>query len=153
MRTETLAGLTPRELRGPVRLVEVEGKAHGLSDLIAGLPSVIVFWSRYGAPALEALPEVQQLAQRLERQGVRVVTIVDEVPSADLRSFLREKGLTVPVYLDTRGDGSRAFDQWGTPSYFVLDDSAWVRFEYTSLGAIERQVAVLGSAGAVARGE
>jgi anti-sigma factor RsiW len=153
MRRATLASATAKVIRGPVRLLDVQGQAHALSDLTTGHTTVVVFWSRNCTPALEALPEAQQLAQRLERQGVRMVAIVDEVPSADLRSFLREKGLTLPVYLDTHGDGSRAFNQWGTPSYFLLDDAGRIRFEYTSLDAIERQVAVLEGTGGTESGQ
>ena len=94
---------------------------------------VVVFWSRTCGPAVEALPRVNEIAARLARDGVRVVGIVDE-PSAslELKAFLTKKQVTVPTYLDAWHDASRAFNQWGTPNFYVLDADGRVRFDVTT---------------------
>jgi peroxiredoxin len=83
------------------------------------------------------------LAARLRQQGVAVVTITDERVSDDLRRFLTEQKLTFPVYGDAWREASRAFSQWGTPSYFVLDADGVVRFQYRDLDRIPAEVAAL----------
>jgi len=79
----------------------------------------------------------------LRQQGVAIVAITDERVSDDLRRFLADQKLTFPVYADAWRQASRAFSQWGTPSYFVLDADGLVRFEYRELNQIPAEVAVL----------
>ena len=52
--------------------------------------------------------------------------------SPALAAFLAKSRVTGPVYFDARHEGSRAFNQWGTPNYFVLDGDGRVRFDVTS---------------------
>jgi peroxiredoxin len=80
---------------------------------------------------------------RLRQQGVAIVTITDERVSDDLQRFLAERKLTFSVYADPWREASRAFSQWGTPSYFVLDADGRVRFEYRELDGVRAEVAAL----------
>jgi thiol-disulfide isomerase/thioredoxin len=143
MRNEVLADATRRSVRGRVRLVDVEGRTQSLDDLSGGRPAVVVFLSRGCGPAIEALPEIDRIAKRLSARGVRLVTVIQEKPDAEIRALFAERGLSLPVFHDSHRDAARAFEQYGTPQYFVLDETGRIRFEYTSLDALERQVAVL----------
>lgn len=70
------------------------------------------------------------VAARLARSGIRVVSIVDEAnPSPALAAFLREKNVLVPTYLDAWHEASRAFNQWGTPYFYVVDADGRMRFD------------------------
>ena len=133
MRTRVLAQVTEKTLPSGVRVSGNDGNALDLHSLAAGHVTLVVFWSRFCGPALEDLPGLQQLSARLAGFGARIVTITDDKPSAEGQAFLSRKGLTFPVYYDAWREASRAFNQWGTPQYFVLDESANVRFQYTSL--------------------
>jgi peroxiredoxin len=146
MRSEVLADATPRPIRGRVRLLDAIGKTYSLDELRGGDPTLVVFWSRRCGPALEALPEIDRVANRLRAHGARVLMIVDEPPSVELQALLEERGVNLPLYHDTRRDAVRAFEQWGTPQYFVLDDVGRIHFEYSSLDAVERQISVLAAA-------
>jgi len=65
--------------------------------------------------------------------GVPVVSIVEEAgPSSALTAFLREKKVTMPVYLDAWHEASRAFNQWGTPYFYVVDANGRVRFDVST---------------------
>ena len=143
MRREVLADATTKTVRGTVRLLDGAGKEHSLAELAGGEPTLVIFWSRFCGYALDAVPEIERVAKRLHSRGVRVVTITPEKPSADLRAAIVARGLTLPVYHDTRGDATRAFASSGTPQYFVLDETGRIRFEYSPLAAVERQVAAL----------
>ena len=127
-----MADASARSLTGKHRVRNMDGQSFDLSDLTKGKVSVIVFWSRFCGPAIESLPAINDLSARLARSGVPVIGIVDETNSSSaLRTFLREKSVAVPTYLDTWHEASQAFNQWATPSYYVVDAEGRIRFGTT----------------------
>jgi hypothetical protein len=46
----------------------------------------------------------------------------------DLRRYLSERRLALPVYEDPREELEKALGKWGTPEYYVLDGEGRVRF-------------------------
>ncbi len=132
-----------RGLPPDVRVARAGGSAARLDTLTHGRVTFVAFWSRHCGPSLEELPALERLSARLRKQGVAIVTITDERVSDDLQRFFAEKKLTFPVYADAWREASRAFSQWGTPSYFVLDADGLVRFEDRELNHIPAEVAVL----------
>ena len=143
MRRRLLDMAVRRRLPPEVRLEAAGGSAARLDTLTRGRLTFVAFWSRHCGPSLEELPALERLTARLRQQGVAIVAITDERVSDDLRRFLADQKLTFPVYADTWRQASRAFSQWGTPSYFVLDADGLVRFEYRELNQIPAEVAVL----------
>ena len=143
MRRRLLDLATRRRLPAEVRLEAAAGSTARLDTLMRGRVTVVAFWSRYCGPSKAELPALQRLATRLRKQGIAVVTITDERVSDDLRWFLTEQKLTFPVYADAWREASRAFSQWGTPSYFVVDADGVVRFQYRDLDRIPAEVAAL----------
>ena len=145
MRARVLEGSTSRAIRGTVRVTDREGMTHHLSELTNGTPAVVVFWSRFCGPALEALPAIVRLSDRLRSEGLPLVLITEEAPSPDFESFIAERGANLSIYHDTRKEAALAFNKWGTPQYFVLDPTGRIRFVQHSVGPVPRQVAVLRS--------
>jgi peroxiredoxin len=143
MRRRLLDLAVRRPLPPVVRLEAAGGRAARFDSLARGRVTVVAFWSRYCAPSKAELPALERLAARLRRQGVAVVTITDERVSDDLEAFLAAQRLTFPVYGDAWKEASRAFSQWGTPSYFVLDADGVVRYAYRDLARIPAEVAAL----------
>jgi len=143
MRRRLLDMAVRRRLPPEVRLEAAGGRAARLDTLTRGRLTFVAFWSRHCGPSLAELPALERLTARLRQQGVAIVAITDERVSDDLRRFLADQKLTFPVYADTWRQASRAFSQWGTPSYFVLDADGLVRFEYRELNQIPAEVAVL----------
>ncbi|HVD04514.1 MAG TPA: redoxin domain-containing protein, partial [Gemmatimonadaceae bacterium] len=128
-----LADASVRSLPSGTRVRDLNNRPRELRDLSRGQTMVVVFWSRTCGPAIEALPRVNAIAARLARDGVRVVGIVDETSaSLELKAFLTDKQVTVPTYLDAWHEASRAFNQWGTPNFYVLDADGRVRFDVTT---------------------
>ena len=119
-----------RSLPASIELRDIDGATHELRDLANGHVTVVAFWSRFCGPAVEDLPRMNAVAERLTRKGARIVSIVEEArTSPELAAFLRDKKVTMPTYFDTRHEASRAFNQWGTPYYYVLDADGRVRFD------------------------
>jgi peroxiredoxin len=143
MRRRLLDMAVRRGLPPEVRLEAAGGRAARLDSLTHDRVTFVAFWSRHCGPSLEELPALERLIVRLRQQGVAIVTITDERISDDLRRFLAEQKLTFPVYADAWREASRAFSQWGTPSYFVLDADGLVRFEYRELDRVPAEVAAL----------
>jgi peroxiredoxin len=92
---------------------------------------------------LEELPNIQRLARELEARGVATILITDEAPSAGLASFLRERGVRLPVYSDVRREAAVAFESFGTPDLFLVDASGRIRFNERPLENIPREAEVL----------
>jgi hypothetical protein len=124
-----LAEGVDRALPGPVHLTDATGRHYDLGHLTGGHVSVVVFSSRFCGGAVQALPATDTLAARLAGEGVNVFGIVEEKPSPEFASFLREKGVRMPMYHDVNGEASRAFNNWGTPGYYVLDARGKLRFD------------------------
>jgi len=107
--------------------------------------TVVAFWSRYCAPSLNQLSQLQAVAERLESQNVSVLAITDEHPSQNLTEFLAAGLTQLPVYYDSRGEAAEAFNVWGTPRYFVMDAAGRLRFERVELVDLERYTAAVQS--------
>jgi thiol-disulfide isomerase/thioredoxin len=128
-----LADAPTRSLVGTVELTDAGGHTYKLRDLARGRVTVVAFWSRYCGPSLEDLPRLQAVADRLGAGGVKIVSVVGESgPSPELTTFLREHRVTMPTYFDRQHQVSRAFNQWGTPYYYVLDAEGRIRFDVTT---------------------
>jgi len=143
MHDRTLEDATMRSLPDPVRLKTRDGQTRTLRDIAAGRVAFVTMWDRYCGAAIEALPEIERLANELEARGIAAIVIAEQPPSPELDAFLREKNVEITLYHDTRREAIRAFNAWGTPEYFITDADGRIRFEYTDLSSALRQVAAL----------
>jgi hypothetical protein len=141
MRRRTLAFAHYRPLQD-LRVTTRDGEVRKLSEL-ADRVTMVVFWSRFCGPALQRARDIATTARRLQDAGARVLVVTANLPSAEMDSVLSERGLAVAVYYDRFGEARRAFANFATPEYHVLDGSKGVVFYRTTLEAVPRQVAVL----------
>jgi len=132
-------------VRGTPRVMTASGTVGTLSAATGRQPSVVIFWSRYCGYALEALPRIIEVGERLRRTGTPVMLIVAEGPSADLTRFFADRSMTLPVYHDVDGTATAGFANFGTPTYYVLDAEGRIRFNQVDGEAeLLAQVAALG---------
>ena len=144
MRRRLLEVAMSRRIPPGVRLEAAGNLTVPLDTLRRGRVTFVAFWSRYCGPSKEELPALERVTARLRREGISVVTITtDERLTGGLQQFLKNEKLSFPVYADAWRDASRAFSQWGTPLYFVLDRDGIIRFAYRDLSRIPAEVAVL----------
>lgn len=138
-----LAASVLKSPRGAVTVVDTSGAKHQLSNLTQGHVAVVIFWSRFCGAAVQALPAIDLTAERLRQEGVQVASIVDEAWTSGLERFVRDKNLRMPVYSDLQGDAAKAFNNWGTPQYYVLDQRGRIRFEGWDISDALAQVEAL----------
>jgi len=120
-----------QSLAGKPRLRDDQGRVQTLRELGAGRVTVVVFSSRSCGWALDDLDDLGDVARRLEKVGSRLVLVIEDEagPSPALSAVLAEHKVQGPVYFDVDHSTSKAFNNWGTPMYFVLDDVGRLRFE------------------------
>jgi hypothetical protein len=128
MNARYLARSTTRTLRGSAHLVDADGERVALRNVTGGQPAVVVFWSLHCGWALQALPGIMRAAEQLHEDGVPVVFIAGEAPSSEVKTYLKEKKWTLPVYFDSASETANAFANFGTPAYYVLDGAGRIRF-------------------------
>ena len=123
-----------------------------LSQLMAHTPTVLVFWARSCGPCLQEIPEVVRLRERLEPEGVKVLSItVDDLPGPGMDDFIQDRGVSYPVYYDLAREASNAFGISAIPANFVLDAAGTVRFAFSEIAEVPLQVEALRRLDEVAR--
>lgn len=123
-----------RRILGDVELVSVDGGRATLTGLARRKKGLaVVFWSPLCGPAVEALPEIESLRRRLEQQGVPLVIIAEQsTVTPELTTVLTTHRVQAPVYLDADGAAAARFNNWGTPTLYLLDAGGRVMFPGTS---------------------
>lgn len=115
-----------------------------LSRLMDGRPTILVFWARSCGPCIQEIPEVARLRERLEPEGVKVLSItVDDLPGPGMDDFIRTRGVSYPVYYDLAREASNGFGISAIPANFVLDAAGTVRFAFSEIAEVPLQVEAL----------
>jgi hypothetical protein len=130
------------ESLAPASVTTRDGKPVPLLEILGDEATVIVVWSRYCGFSHQAMPGIAALGARLRDIGVPLLAITRN-PPAEAEEYLREGGWEIAVLYDTAGEAARALNSWGTPQYFVVDGSGRLRYAFSSLEALPRQVAAL----------
>lgn len=124
-----------------VRLLGQDGKPH--EHELNGTVTVIAFWSRYCPYSVEQINDLDRISSVLVTRGVRVLVVTDESDPGAVATYLRDRGAQFSTWLDIDRDAHNAFDNRGTPTYFVLDRDGILRFTGHSPAAVPRQVEAL----------
>ena len=105
----------------PFRLPALSG---GEVELLSQRGKVVVvnFWATWCPPCVAEMPSLERLHRALSPEGLVVITVSTDEDEAELRRFVAERGLTLPVLKDPGGRvAASAYRTTGYPETFVLD--------------------------------
>ena len=105
-------------------LPEFEGKtlsgktisSADLEDKIA----VIDFWTSWHKPCAEILPTIKKVCDQFADQGVIFIALNVREEEKQIRSFLKEQELDIPVVIDPQGSISESFKIQAVPQTVVV---------------------------------
>ncbi len=127
----------------PVELLTSTGQSRSLESLVAGRPTVLMFWDRRLLDLGEGIDEVIR-ARNLIAGGVgQLLWITPEPDSESLQAFTREAGLGVPVYHDPGAKLATSLGEWGSSGYYVINRAGMIRARTNSLMEAVRHLEVL----------
>jgi thiol-disulfide isomerase/thioredoxin len=126
----------------------VNGKSVDLASL-RGKVVVVDFWAVWCGPCVEALPKVEALAEKYQKQGVVVIGVhAVGTPLAAVEKFVKQHRLTYPIGLDfpdESGLGASAakYVPRGIPSVFVIAPDGRIVSDSNEIDVAEKAVQAL----------
>lgn len=124
--------LLPGDALPAFALPGLDGSQVQRADL-DGQVVLLDFWATWCPPCVESMPHLEQLHRDLSSKGFRLVSVNTEAGNiAGVQAFVREHGLTFPVFLD-RGLQAR-FRVDTLPTAFLVSPDGEVKELY--IGAI-----------------
>jgi cytochrome c biogenesis protein CcmG, thiol:disulfide interchange protein DsbE len=119
--------LTLTDLDGaPVSLANYRGKV-----------VLVNLWATWCPPCREEMPTLQAFYEKYQSQGFVLIAIDQGESIEQVAPFVKEYGLTFPVWMDAGHQASRVFNTMNLPSSYVIDRSGRVRL--TWIGGISKR--------------
>ena len=118
-----LPDLTFQQLSGPpIKLTDLLGK-----------PVLLDFWASYCPPCKVATLHAQELAERYQTSGLRVITFTQD-NADDAKLWAAYNHVTLPIVLDQDQTAFKAFDVNGIPVTILADGNGkivhyWIGFD------------------------
>ena len=104
------------------------------NDLITDDTITIVnFWATWCEPCIAELPDLQQLHRVVSSKGVRVILVNSQEDPAETEDFLRQLGITLTSYYDTKGKLGTRFGIRGMPSSFMINRNKKIFARYAGI--------------------
>ncbi len=111
------------------KLRDMDGQFVNLSDF-RGKVVMVHFWATWCPPCVEEIPTLAYLNQELAGTDFALLAIsVDESGASAVGSFLRQKGLSVPVLLDPDRATAAHYGTFKFPETYILDRAGIVRYK------------------------
>ena len=127
------ASAIPAEVSFPapeLTLTALQGKTSSLTDHL-GEVVLVNNWATWCPPCKAEMPTLQAFYEAHAAQGLLIIGIESGDPASEVTAFVKQYGITFPIWLDSLGKAVEAFDYYYLPSSYVIDRSgavclAWV---------------------------
>lgn len=107
-------------------LEDLSGKPVSLDDYLGNVV-LVNLWATWCPPCREEMPALQTFYEKYKSDGFVLVGINQEEPRELVEPFVKEFGLTFPVWLDLDYQAEQEFKTNSLPSSFVIDRTGRVR--------------------------
>jgi len=111
-------------------LTDLQGNPVSLGGTLGKLV-LVNNWATWCPPCKAEMPELQAYYQAHTGQGFVVVAIESGGPADTVSSFVRQLGLTFPVWLDPHVAALDSFQNWNLPNSYVIDRQGFIRMNWT----------------------
>lgn len=108
---------------------DVNGNSVRFTDHVGKYPTVINIWATWCPPCRSELPHFEEM---YKKYGNKISFMMIDVSGgaaedpAEVKKFLAENGYTFPVYFDTNGEVSKAYDVNAIPVSVFIDKNGTV---------------------------
>jgi len=114
------------------------GKDIKLSDM-RGKPTVVNFWASWCPPCRSEMPHFNKVYKEI---GNEVNFMMIDLPGGGetqkvSEKFLKDQGLSFPVYYDTTGEASSEYDVNAIPTSIFIDKDGNIASTYTGAMSLE----------------
>jgi cytochrome c biogenesis protein CcmG/thiol:disulfide interchange protein DsbE len=103
-------------------LSNLRGKDVTLSEMLKEGPVLLDFWATWCKPCVKAFPGLQELFEKYEERGLRVVTVSVDSPKSQARvaPLITSKKYTFEVLLDTQGRVAKKYHIMALPRTLLI---------------------------------
>jgi len=134
---QSLTGVAAGSLEGKAapafKLPGLDGKTVSLAGL-KGQVVVIDFWATWCGPCKVSLPHLDKMYQAQKADGVSVFAIDEQEDVGDVKQFVAETKLGVPVLLDRDAKVGEAYGVEGIPQTVVIGKDGLVKKVFVGFG-------------------
>ena len=88
--------------------------------------TLLNFWASWSPPSLTEWPSLQRLSAKLKDTEFQLAAINMNEETSTVSSFLRETGITIPVFYFPDGDALNAYILKGLPTSYLIDKAGRV---------------------------
>ena len=117
-------------------LEDLSGKSVSLKDHL-GSVVLVNLWATWCPPCREEMPTLQSFYEKYKANGFVLIAINQEETAEVVVPFVKEFGLTFPVWLDIDYLAQRKFNTMNLPSSYVIDRNGRVRLMW--IGGISKK--------------
>lgn len=117
-------------------LVDLAGHPVSLKDHL-GSVVLVNLWATWCPPCKEEMPTLQTFYEKYKADGFVLLAIDQEETLEVVEPFVKEFGLTFPVWLDEDYQAQRVFNTMNLPSSYVIDRDGRVRLMW--IGGISKK--------------
>lgn len=117
-----------------IELADLEGRQHSLTDY-RGNVLLVQFWATYCTRCRTEMPTMNRLIKKMRGKPFKIVTINMAESPEQVRQFLQEVPVDLPVLMDSDGSTLTRWKVFTAPANFILDKRGKIIF--TLYGAIE----------------
>jgi peroxiredoxin len=134
-------------------LKDVDGRSHSLTDYLGKNVILISFWATWCEPCKKEMDQLQVLYETHKTSGLMILSISMDEPETqgEVRPFVKQRGFTYPVLLDTESQVTNQFNPRRAAPYSLIIDrgekTAWTHEGYVPGDEKKVEAAVLEALG------